>query len=303
MGRRKSEETDSLELLLDTVSNAFGGIMFLAILLSMLLKLSFKAEPQPTPDSDRTISLAMQAEQLDALLNELATLNSAATLLEASREKLVDPATAETYVKVLALRQKQTEQEKAIAKEIAATASTQAELERVLQELAAQEENARKLESEVTAKNKEIHAQKVRSAQSVIPPHARATTKIEVTVIVRFGRIYLKHDWSADGLTRSANLRDFVVIEEDDKSLTLTPIPTRGIAINDTPEFKSSLQSLLRAHRPSERYVCVAIWEDSFGRYQVLKKTLMQLGYDIRLIPVNRGGEIYEGTNVIPQVQ
>ncbi len=303
MGRRKPEEADSLELLLDTVSNAFGGIMFLAILLSMLLKLSFKVEPQATPDASGTSALATQGEQLEALVNELAVLQSAAALREESRGKLTDAATSESYAKVLALRQKRAEQEERIAKEIAAAASAQVELDRTVQEIAAQEKKSNELESEVAAKNKELHAQKGRSAQSVIPPHSRSTSKREVAIIIRFGRVYLQHDWSDDGLTRSANLRDFVVVEEADDSLTLTPIPTRGIAVTDSGEFKLSLQSLLRNHRPSERFICVAIWEDSFGKYQALKKALMALGYDIRLIPVNRGGKIFEGANVNPQVQ
>ncbi|MFM8777733.1 MAG: hypothetical protein ACKOEF_00425, partial [Acidimicrobiaceae bacterium] len=36
--RRRRTDDSSLELLLDTITNTFGGILFIAILLSLLLK-------------------------------------------------------------------------------------------------------------------------------------------------------------------------------------------------------------------------------------------------------------------------
>ena len=55
MRRRRSggDGDDSLELLLDTITNAFGGIVFLAILVIILLQNSSETStPASKPDED-----------------------------------------------------------------------------------------------------------------------------------------------------------------------------------------------------------------------------------------------------------
>lgn len=85
MSRRKQEQPDSLEMLLDTMCNAFGGIILIAILLALLARSSDveKGNKPPSPDDVRikneiqiatnlmagltmeAIDLAEQAEGID----------------------------------------------------------------------------------------------------------------------------------------------------------------------------------------------------------------------------------------------
>ncbi len=48
MGRRKRETPSSLELFLDTICNTFGGIVFLAILLSIIVQNRTRHSVTPT---------------------------------------------------------------------------------------------------------------------------------------------------------------------------------------------------------------------------------------------------------------
>lgn len=116
MSRRKSEDS-SLELLLDTMCNTFGGVMFIAILLSVMVSIRGHQQNEPVPDQSEKIAQAKQ--QLARLQFELSdmmkTTQEQAALLE--RMKL-DPrlrliheiAMMERMHKEKLLRQKMTEQ-------------------------------------------------------------------------------------------------------------------------------------------------------------------------------------------------
>lgn len=59
MSRRKSEDS-SLELLLDTMCNTFGGVMFIAILLSVMVSIRGHQQNEPVPDQSEKIAQAKQ---------------------------------------------------------------------------------------------------------------------------------------------------------------------------------------------------------------------------------------------------
>lgn len=87
MSRRRhiSEEDSSLELLLDTMCNTFGGVMFIAITLFVLLSNSvFKTITRETPQTPAENIEALQAE-LDSL-QKLLTVRRAR--LQQTREEL-----------------------------------------------------------------------------------------------------------------------------------------------------------------------------------------------------------------------
>ena len=76
MRRRRSGPASSLDLFLDTICNTFGGIMFLAILLSVLVQMRSK-EPKPIEPS----KVPMTAAEARVVINQLDVLTSAHTRL------------------------------------------------------------------------------------------------------------------------------------------------------------------------------------------------------------------------------
>jgi hypothetical protein len=73
MGRRRSLGQDSLELLLDTICNTFGGVLFIAMMVVLLLQQTSKDVPPPTPLPPAE-ELQAQGLKLAALTRELARL-------------------------------------------------------------------------------------------------------------------------------------------------------------------------------------------------------------------------------------
>lgn len=66
---RRREEDSSLELLLDTMCNTFGGVMFIAILLSVMV--SMRGAQSSVPVEDQTEKIAQARQEVAALQKEL----------------------------------------------------------------------------------------------------------------------------------------------------------------------------------------------------------------------------------------
>ena len=67
--RRNTEDDSSLELLLDTMCNTFGGVMFIAIMLFVII--SNLVQAQVTTPVQDPVELYRKIESLRMVLNEL----------------------------------------------------------------------------------------------------------------------------------------------------------------------------------------------------------------------------------------
>ena len=78
--RQRTETNSSLDLLLDTICNTFGGIIFLAILVAVLLQFS-GAAPFETPATTSDESVRALETEIAALERSIARRLPAATVL------------------------------------------------------------------------------------------------------------------------------------------------------------------------------------------------------------------------------
>ena len=87
--RRATLSDGSLELLLDTITNAFGGILFLAILVVVLLKATGQKVDTVKPVSELDMTaLTAKMQEVEAELSQVDTEVKAA---EAISTNLADP--------------------------------------------------------------------------------------------------------------------------------------------------------------------------------------------------------------------
>lgn len=69
--RRLKIESSSLELLLDTMCNTFGGVMFIAISLLLIISVMTKDIPQENEETADTVTLQQEIESLQKIYSEL----------------------------------------------------------------------------------------------------------------------------------------------------------------------------------------------------------------------------------------
>lgn len=289
MARRRSVSTDdSLELLLDTVCNAFGAIVFMAILLTILVRNApavVSQHAQPTNVQADTDS-AQERLRLEA---ELRIMQLAAEVHSAGEAAKLDPSWMPLFQEAENLET----EAKSLSLALEADRKKLEELklrEQAAKSSAAERENERseletRLKSAEERLNRELD-QAVRMAES---PRLRPTRKSERPVLLFQGRLY-------------ASLSDWTVARRGADSV-VELMPGAGTVISTQENWKAELSMELQASPSAEYYVGLAVWADSFDEFQAVRQYIVELGYEYRLVLLRVGEKLYVGSSEPPLVQ
>lgn len=307
MSRRRGPEDSSLELLLDTICNTFGGILFLAMLVSLLLTqtqrrteaAAAKADPRPalspadiTRLERRIDVLREEAERIDGLLEDAVSLT--AQFASPDNESLARAlAAAEARNATLQARQ---------ADLLAAAADAQAASTRAVATATAEQRRFDRAQAMLdTARRRLAETQRTRAAveqagvalqarlqaaatleTSGRAPRERKTSKREFGLLLKYGRVYQTHRHTREG--RSLNLDDFSV-EEGSEANRARPRPTAGIDLTESDAFER-IERLFRSFPQDEWHACLVVHRDSFAEFLRLKAWLVGRNYEYRIVPV-----------------
>lgn len=312
-GRRRRADDSSLELLLDTITNTFGGILFIAILLSLLLNSSSQtareAAPRVEPMSAveqaqlesrvsdlqqdvenlrRRVAAAPQPGDSQAEDSELGKLSAAAAAVEAAVAKSTEAIrnTLESQREAATA----TEQFEMLEQDRKSVKEQLAEAEHRL--AAAQEEAARLAEAALQIDRPQGVTE---IEQTVSLPSLRPSLKNEVGLYVRFDKIFMMHAWK-NGERLGPNTDQFVIVSlpsGDGVRQVARPKPAAGTLVN-AATIMADLRRILQSF-PSDRFVVsVVVFEDSFDVFQVIKAAIVQNGYEYRPIPLRPGQSIVD---------
>ena len=299
---RKQSTDSSLELLLDTITNTFGSILFLTILVTLLLRASggaqTSARPIQTPMSAR--DQAMIASRIEDAAREFERLQQRLASFPASDPGLATIQTA--IINTTSEASRITAEEGSIAtRTLEAQRITSAvtdECEKLDTELAdltpraiQQEERRRKLEQEAATLAKlaidlDRPVDPAKIVQTAVLPVIGETDKKQVGLYMRYGRLYVMHQWSEQGERLGPNAEHFIVAPEPDGKQVAMARPDAGVIV-DGNSIERDLQTMLRRF-PSEAWtIAVVVYADSFSQFQTVKATLVSLGYEYE--PIHTG--------------
>ena len=271
MNLRRKTPPDSLYLLLDTLCNAFGGIILLAVLV-VLLTSKEKQQTSTTGDSQelaqrklviaqsdlqkaQQLAATLQAKAGDESLKErvalLATRNDLQAAIQQSREaaaqnaKDLDAANAvdpEERVKFLNAQLAAAKTRTLEAKNsLAATAEHNAHLKQRLEEL----------QREATAKIEELQ-------RPLHLPKEHETGKRVIYIIARYGHIYLCRNFD---LSRNETDIHWTISRTEE---TAEPNPGLGI---DPAGNTAGLINFFKNMSDDSVYVAFCVYEDSFPAF------------------------------------
>lgn len=308
MGRKHTNDDGaSLDLLLDTITNALGGILFLAILLVLLTKASraMNADAKYVP-----------VGEIDSLRQELAAANERqrelqqqAELAASLNQSLIDPDADKELQSLLQDRseldrllqeRRRVSQQVAVAKADLA-AGTEAEREQNVQFAEVSQrlnEIKRRLESEQSERRVDLPL-----------PQERAATTEPFNVAVRYGRLYfMREKRPAD--PRDVNFDDFIDLGigveggiVGDRYRQVTPKPWAGLPILEGEAVSPQTRSAILLWPADKYYSTIVVWDDSYEAMQRLRSFLVERGYRYRLIPITDGEAAYEGATANARVQ
>lgn len=319
MSRRCHSTGDSsLELLLDTICNTFGGVLFLAMLVSLLLAQTRRRSAADDASADPRPALTpAELARLDTLAHQLS--DDVARLERAvsrARETVADFSVS--GIEAAEGRLEQTEQERD---------SLQAERVRILTDLAAAQAAAARAKAATTANSRDAQqaesqmaaararldaaldsrqelvrsAVELRDAESQRAtvqttgraPRERETSKQEFGVMLRYGRLYLMKVLRGGDLV--VNDEEFFVEVGADHNVA-RPKPHAGLDLRKGDVLEQSLAGHLATFPAASWYPCLVVHPDSFDDFVVLKTHLVARGYEYRVLPtadgvLDRGGE------------
>lgn len=318
MSRRRQDGGEgSLELLLDTICNTFGGVLFLAMLVSLLLSQSRRrsdaedaaADPQAALTPAELARLDMKAQDLAA---ELTRLESG---LRQAREAAADFAVPGMEAELALLERAEESRDRLEAarrRGLADLAAVQAAAARAKAAAAGKERDARQAAERAAAARSRLEAaveererlvqeairlRDVRAARATVQttgraPRERATSKQEFGVMLRYGRLYLMKVLRDGEMV--VNEDDFFVTAGTDRNVA-RPKPHAGLDLGSQAAMAGPLDERLRPFPAGGWYPCLVVHPDSFDAFVDLKAELVARGYEYRLIPtaasvVDRGG-------------
>jgi hypothetical protein len=291
-------DSDSLELLLDTLCNVFGGIVLIACLLAIIPRQKMPPPLLPT----HSATAEMIERRMIAASEEAIRLQSNIDRLS----KSADPRLAELQARRDSLKKLQErlssgieerghqELNEAEARALVARGNPEA-LEERLAELRLQKsktegihaiatEKIRFLEQRSNSLSEETSKLAKGRVQAVRFPREREATASPFPIIIRYNAIY--------PMALGENMRRNPALERIPHAgdgFRAKPIPGRGIA---HPNDDRDLHAALKAAADAKCYASLYLYPDSHGVFPDLRETLAKAGLSYGLEFVVRGKEL-----------
>jgi hypothetical protein len=288
MSKRKKPPSSSLELLLDTICNTLGGVLFLAILVSLMLRASSPLRVVAiSAESLQEEILGLEKQQADTT-TRLESLRQAAAGQERIAEQFATPDMAKALTAYRELREERDGLISNRASRLAQIARSQGEILHLMERQKSLDEAMVAAGTRVREAEVAIRSELGTRAQTARLPRLRMTNKREIGLIVRYGRVYFWHRYDRFGNRLGLNTDEFVIVEDHGPDLETIPKPYAGLPIGDL-HARTALAVQLREFDNRRHYLALVVWEDSFDVFQLLKKVVVDLGFEYRLMPVAAG--------------
>ncbi|MDO4558467.1 MAG: hypothetical protein Q4C47_05840 [Planctomycetia bacterium] len=295
MRRRGRGCGNSLELLLDTICNMFGGILFLAMLVTLLLQSSETLDRLSGQDQYQRAEVLRQT--LAQLTVDRDRLRESMERIRQQIESLITPELVENY-RILRSAQVMRADLERQRKELAdSVEQLRREIEVRTREQKRRERQEKELREEVRVAEESLVRYREQRTTSLRLPRMRSSgTSGYVGIVLRFGKAYFWHDPAA--LHRDElrlNERDFVVVENrGSRGLVTIPDPLRGLDPTDPDELRQ-FTTTLRSFPRSRWRVAFLVHDDSFETFQKLKSIAVNEGFEYQIAfddgnIVDRGG-------------
>ncbi|GEM_PF-487733 len=289
MSRRQMISTDdSLELLLDTICNTFGAVIFISMLASILAQNSSPDSASPQETEAAVQETYLRQRELSDLRRRQQTLESQL----AQQEELIKRFSSEESVSLaIQIHQDSQSQARMSAQKMDTTDTiVRSERERLQLEQAMQEQLARLKEAQqqqAEAAN-DLRDLESDSGHTAEVRRVHETTKTGFTFALDNGRLYSIHT-SEDKNPNDMNLmlnRDDCEVLDLAGVTTIRPLKTAGLPIRGNASAQKDAKSKL-AVVGKQFVVRLFVAKDSFGEFLPVKEAMTELGleYALEIMP------------------
>lgn len=294
--RRKREQEDSLDMLLDTITNTFGGIVFLALLI-VLLTQNEKPDTGAQDNTTELESIAAKIELLELRESELQQTQKAQAIVGGFDQIKNKSATVERLQKQAQDYAKRKDDVKTLVKnQISESKQLNAKLlesEKLKKEIETEERKKKQLTKSLEV---EIESRK----RQIDTPKEKSTTKFPSTVLAMQGKLFFLRGISISS-AQNVNLQDFESCDRDEAVVLLDsgnyrPKKNAGVLLTNVGPLRQKLKQI----DPRQSYLQIAIWDETFPNFDSLKGVCRKLNLEYQLILMSAGGKLVESSDVAP---
>lgn len=305
MARRTAHVEDSLELLLDTITNAFGGILFLALLVVLLTG----SRSQDQAESRTSQDVAALADELSRLTGERTTMEmalQAQEILRARKRGASETAAVEqAWEELSRVREQLAERQDALAKsttaldgEMETLRNGKEEVAKAREQVASIEKNLSDAQAKAQGLKDEWEEERRRREVNSPFPEEHLTMKTHRSLVVRYGKCYQKRRPSGE-----LNTDEFAILGTEGDYIVVTPKPNKGVRIESQGELAQGVAAILSSMDSATEFLEVALWDDSFAEWNLMRDRLVSDSIEYRVVFFGEGGEAIETIGLDPRVQ
>ncbi len=295
--RRRRQTGGSLELLLDTICNTFGGIVFLAMLVTILLRSSetLPGLMMSKVMTARQLEMTQLRQQLAELTAEIDTYEAARQNAEQLQQTLFSSEELQAWQTLLQLRQEKEKLTTEIKRLNRSVDSLDSQTDTLQTEQRSRAERLTELRRQIASLQTELATlRQQHTVQTELPRLRLDEDKVPVVLVLRFGHAYF---WHRPEMLRQGknllNLNDFVAVGETTDGIVTLPNPMAGLDITQPTEL-AKLTDELRKFPRNKWHVAICVWDDSFESFRVLKNLAVQLGFTYQTTFGSLGGTIID---------
>ena len=299
--RRSKINASSLDLFLDTICNAFGGIMFLSILIAVL------AQMQDSRQSSKPSNENIPQSEVDEFSRKLKELQSDRRRIVATIESLEKLRVGEEQSDVIELKEQIRQSNRRLDQAVAEQSLVSLKLSEVQVDVTNRKQESAELQEKLVAaraayldKAKAVADALDSRVQKTELPSVRATNKGNLLFAMRYGKLYL----ISDPTDRSSSnyYAPHVIVTKTPLSTNIKPRKESGWDLSVVEDL-SQLELALANQTQYNTFLSVAVWPDSFKEFARLKENCLRLGYDYQLLPLNEVESISIGSGGSANVQ
>lgn len=307
MSRRPAPQNDSLEMLLDTMCNTFGGIILIALLITLLARETKVSEAETRAITENAAARRRQIQQAE---NELA---HARELQRSLDRRAADPATS-NLLSLAQQRKRLRDMNELLTEELRATGqpaamrpgdlisnwtaratSTETNLTRERMLVASLQTRVEELQQQ----SNQLAQAALRQVQHLRLPREHTTAKTNLNVILRYGRVYPLYLFQYGMPERNTN--SLAWQQESDQIRRVDPSPRRGI---EPGPGAAALDQFLAQVSTNNFYLAFQVYEDSFSAFKAAKEAALRHGFEYAWEPRTNGFIIRLGPGIqAPQPQ
>jgi hypothetical protein len=326
---RRSNTTDegSLELLLDTITNTFGGVLFISLLVVLLLQLRGSNHTVPLPNAETELTMISLQGELNRKTARLEETLEAIESNKQMKELLAGSLDPEDFATLQALQRTQEslyqqrdsmlQELTRIQKEINDKATQfndnqqfASEVRKIQKEVVLLEDVIESIRNEQKKTRQAISTKKNSPTEKDMPlPKIRATSKEPCVVLVQHGELFVV---TRNGLINTGHLvrvTDGQVIKGSEQFDVKTG---EGLDVTRKTNLRERLRDVLGDRvTPREAYLVIAIYDNAFSHWEQLRDAILggdngngitpgttepvSEGFRYRLVPFEEGVKVVFG--------